>query len=499
MLTRSGHKYSVLIALAIVLVYLFLAGVCIETAVPWNDEAWYASPALSLISNGNTGTPILETAGKFWQGIHQRTYWVMPLYFYAEAPWFEIFRFSLTSARAFAVCWGLLAMTCWALIVLKLTHNTAMALVTMALMACDYQFVEQTSLARMDAMAIALAALGILLYLILRERQLIWACFASHAAVVASGLTHPTIGVPAFCVVAFLVIYLDWRRMRIPHVLVSLVPYLAGAAFWWWYISPAPDLFRAQFFGNVTDIDRLGGFGHPLNAVIREAGRYLQMAGIGEGHSPFTKLKAISVVFHFAAVIALLLTSAARRDRGIRTLLWVYAVYLLCMTFYDNTKEVKYAINTIGIYAAITAACIVYYWRAYPKVRLLIGAAAGLLLLTGVSGLLYVGLVKDYYRYDFLPAAEFVERSASPNDLILASSEFGFPLGFNRNIVDDSSFTYNSHKVPKFILVGPGYRNVLSHDGRLSRFLADMLAQHYSLAYSHGSYAIYQFHEKRPF
>jgi len=383
-------------------------------------------------------------------------------------------------------------MICWALIVFKLTGNTAMALVTMALMSCDYQFVEQTSLARMDAMAIAMAALAILLYLVLRERQLTWACFASQAAVVASGLTHPSVGVPAFCVVAFLVIYLDWRRIRISHLLVSLIPYLAGGAFWWWYISPAPDWFRAQFFGNVTDIDRLGGFGHPLNAIVREAGRYLQMAGVGEGHSPFTKLKAISVVFHLASVIALLLTSAARKEKGIRTLLWAYAVYLLCMTFYDNTKEVKYAINTIGIYAAITAVCVVYFWRIRPKLRVLIGAATGLLLLTGASGLLYVGLIKDYYRYDFLPAAEFVQRSASPNDLILASSEFGFPLGFNRNVVDDSAFTYNSHKVPKFIVVGPGYRSVLLHDSTLSRFLTDMLTQHYSLAYSHGSYAIYK-------
>jgi Dolichyl-phosphate-mannose-protein mannosyltransferase len=487
------RKRCVFIALAIVLLYLILAGVCIETAVPWNDEAWYTSPSLSLISNGTTGTPYLETAGKFWKGINQRTYWVAPLYFFVQAPWFKAVGFSLTSARVFAVCWGLTTLLCWAFIVYKLSGDTLMALVTMALLACDYQFVEQTSLARMDAMAIAMAALGILLYLLLRERQLIWACFASEAAVVASGLTHPSIGVPAFCVVGFLILYLDRRRLRVPQVVVSLVPFLVGAAFWWWYISPAPDLFRAQFFGNVTDIDRLGGFAHPLKAMTREIGRYLSMAGFGEGRSPLTRLKMIPVLIRFAAVIALLLTPAARTHKGIRTLLWLLGVYLLCMTFYENTKEVKYAINTVGIYAAVTAACLTYFWRQRPALKPVLAAATALLMVTGVSGLLYVGLRKDEYRNDFLPAAEFLRRSACSTDLILASSEFGFPLGFKRNIVDDSSFTYNSHRVPKFIVVGPGYENVLLHDGRLSRFLTDMLSRHYALAYSHGNYSIYKY------
>ena len=486
-------KRCILVALLIVLLYVSLACLCIGTATPWNDEAWYTSPSLSLIKNGNTGTPFLESAGKFWTGINQRTYWVLPLYFFAQVPWFEIFGFSLTTARAFAVLWGLTALLCWSLIVFRLTSDIGMSLVTAAIVACDYQFVTQTSLARMDAMAIALTSLSILLFLSLRERNLLWAVALSQTAVVAAGLTHPSMGVPAFCVVLFITLYLDFRRIRFQHVLVAIVPFTVGAAFWWWYISPAPNLFRSQFFGNVTDIDRLGGFAHPFTAIRREIGRYLMMAGFGEGRSIATRLKAIPILIRLAAVAAVVAISATRRDRGIRTLLGLLAVYLLCMTFYENTKEVKYAINTIGVFDSLTAVGLVFLFRQGKLRRAISVIGAATLLLTSVTGLLYVGLVKDDYRREFLPASDFLKRTAQTNDLILASSEFGFPLGFNRNIVDDSSFTYNSHKVPKFIVISPGYEAVLHNYPALSVFVGRMLARNYKLVYSHDQYLIYEY------
>jgi len=486
-------KRHLLIALAIVFVYLSLAFLCIQTAVPWNDEAWYTSPSLSLITHGNTGTPILETAGKFWQGINQRTYWVMPLYLFVQVPWFDLFGFSLTSARLFAVGWGLVAMLCWGAIVYRLTSNAVMSLLTLALIACDYQFVTQTSLARMDAMAVATAALGILLYVVLRERHLTWAIALSQCGVVASGLTHPSIGVPAFCAVVFLTLYLDFRRIRLSHVLVAIIPYVLGAAFWWWYISPAPSMFRAQFFGNVVDIDRLGGFTHPLKAIAGEVGRYLTMAGFNEGHSALTKIKAIPVLIRLGAVVALLSLPATRKQPGIRALLWLLAVYLLCMTFYENTKEVKYAINTIGIYCSLTAVCLAYLWQRRGIAHVASGFATLSLIAIGILGLLYVGLVKDDYRREFLPAADFLKHSAQPSDLILASSEFGFPLGFGRNIVDDSSFTYNSHKTPKFIVMGPGYQADLQADTDLAVFVSRLLSEHYKLVFSNSEYLIYQY------
>src|SRR4051812_49339022 len=235
---------------AIVIVYLALALGRAYSTQPWNDEAWYAAPSWSLIHHGTTGTPIIETTGKFWKGMDRITYWVVPLQFFVQVPWIEVFGFGLITMRLFAISWGLVAVLAWARIVFLLSRSMAAALLTALFLACDYQFASQMALARMDAMAVAFATLAVLLYLELRENRLVWAVALSQAAVVACGLTHPTAGVPAFVALLVLTCILDFKRIRFVHLAIAVIPYLLGAAFWGWYISYAPDLFRAQFFGN---------------------------------------------------------------------------------------------------------------------------------------------------------------------------------------------------------------------------------------------------------
>src|SRR3954452_4870866 len=373
----------------IVILYAVLAlGRALSTQ-PWNDEAWYASPSLSLVQHGNTGTPLLETTGKFWKGINQVTYWVVPLQFFVQVPWIKLFGFSLLIMRLHAMVWGLIALLAWGRILYNLTGDMVVALTTMLFIACDYQFASQMSLARMDAMALALASLAILSYLELRKRNLNWAIFTSQLAVVACGLTHPTAGVPAFVALLFLTLYLDFRRIRIPQVSVAVVPYLLGAAFWGWYISLAPDLFRAQFFGNVTDIDRLGGFAHPLRAIVREVGRYMGMSGFGPTMNPLYRIKTIAVLTYFIAVIGLFASSEMRSQKGIRTLLVLWSVYFLALTFYDNTKEVKYAIHIVAFYDAILAIWIAYSLTKGTAQRLLAAACGLAFVLVSVGGVAY--------------------------------------------------------------------------------------------------------------
>ena len=269
--------------LAVVACYLLLGvGRAIST-IPWNDEAWYSSPSWSLIHNGTTGTPLLETAGQFWRGINLRTYWVVPLQFFVQVPWFKLFGFSLLSARLFALTWGLVGLLSWGFIVKRFTGNALIGFWTMLLLAFDYQFVSQMALDRMDAMSLALASLAILSYLELRERHLAAAVLVSQTCVAACGLTHPTSGIPVLCAVAFLAVYYDRSRIGLKLLTLAAIPYLIFGAGWYWYISESPDLFRAQFLGNVTDMDRLGGFRHPLRAVIGELRRHAGMGGFAPG------------------------------------------------------------------------------------------------------------------------------------------------------------------------------------------------------------------------
>ena len=491
---RSKAWWSLL--LGILVLYLGLATGRALGTQPWNDEAWYTSPSLSLIKNGTTATPLLEPVGHFWKGIDQRTYWVVPLMFYEQVPWFEIFGFSLFSARLHAMAWGLVTLLSWGWIVHKLTGDRIMAFVTMAAFACDYQFVSQTALARMDSMALGLASLAVLLYLWLREAHFAWAVFAAQLAVVACGLTHPTAGVPAFVALAFLILYLDRRRLGWKSIALAVVPYLLGVAFWGWYISFAPDLFRAQFFGNVGDIDRLGGFSHPFQAIVREFGRYAGMAGFQAGMQHLYRIKLSVILVYFLSVGCLFARRETRENRGIRTLLWLWTAYFLTMTFYDNTKEVKYAIHIVALFDAVVAVWVVSWWRKGGVDRMLSAAASVVFVSVGVGGLLYTSLVQRDYEKVYLPAALFLKHKAQPADLILAGSELGFALGFDRNIVDDNSFTYVTHKEPVFIAMSNNYKEFLrSYRAKglpVSRYFDRLLAEKYVRVYSNHGYDIFE-------
>lgn len=492
------------LAVAIALFLLLGIGRALTTE-PWNDEAWYASPSLMWIQHGHAGTPLIEThGGRFWKGIDQWTYWVPPLQIMAQVPWFELFGFSLLTARLFSMAWGLVALTAWYLIVRKLTSDTWTAAVAVFLLACDYQFVSQTALDRMDAMSLGLASLAIVSYLYLRKRNFTAAILVSQACVVGCGLTHPTPGVPAFVLILFLTLYLDWRKLRWTHAALVVIPYAIGAAVWGLYISLGGfDLFRAQFFGNVVDMDRLGGFRHPFTAIFRElAIRYRGMSGFDAGMNPLYRIKVIGVLIYFASVIAALAIPALRRRPGVRLLLWMWGVMFTVMAVYDYTKEIKYGLHIVPFYDALAAIVLVWLWRQLAGHRLIGAALAAVFIVVQIGGLGYTILIKNDYAHSYLPAANFISRTAPRNSLVMAGSEFGFALGFDRNIVDDHSIGYYTGERPDFVMIGDGYRGQIEH-GRIANpeiytYIQNLLNHSYDLIYSQARYQIFERKGFRP-
>ncbi len=234
----------------------------------------------------------------------------------------------------------------------------------------------------------------------------------------------------------------------------------------------------------------------PSRAIAREAGRYAGMAGFQPGMQALYRIKIVVILVYAVSVIGLWTDREARRDPGIKTLLWLWTVYFLCMTFYENTKEVKYAIHIVTLFDAVAAVWIVRWWRRGSVRQLTAVVCAALFVFTGLGGLLYTSLVKNDYHRSFLPAAMFLKRTAAPRDLILAGSEFGFALGFDSNIVDDDAFTFDSHKAPDFIVIGNGYREFLDHS-RSARpevysYFENLLARNYTLVYSHAGFDIFE-------
>ena len=78
-------KSYLLLLIGVVAIYFALAIGSAMTKSPWSDEAWFANPAVNLITRGRMATPVLETAGTGFKGLDQHTYWVMPLHLVTQA------------------------------------------------------------------------------------------------------------------------------------------------------------------------------------------------------------------------------------------------------------------------------------------------------------------------------------------------------------------------------------------------------------------------------
>src|SRR4051794_36503095 len=121
----------------ILLVFLAIAVACARTNLPWSDEAWFASPALNLITQGTFGTAVLDPTAAFrtnnLTGIREHTYWIAPLFPLAEAAWLRAAGKGLMQVRYFSILWGLVALWAWGRMLRILTGDNRVALLAMAL------------------------------------------------------------------------------------------------------------------------------------------------------------------------------------------------------------------------------------------------------------------------------------------------------------------------------------------------------------------------------
>ena len=198
--------------------------------MPWCDEAWFATPGINLATNGTFGTPVLdETAA--WNDAQParrkpasrtgscrciRWWWRMD--FVAGT--------SLFAVRTFSMMWGLVALVAWFLMVRKLAEpdGTRPALFMAALLAVDFQFVWYAGVGAHGHDDRGAAARSFASYLWLRETNFTRAVLVSQTFMMLAGMTHP-ISLGGFVGLLFLTLYFDWRKVRIQHVALAVLPY----------------------------------------------------------------------------------------------------------------------------------------------------------------------------------------------------------------------------------------------------------------------------------
>jgi len=486
-----GRGYVALCLAALVLYAALSIGLSLNR-VPICDEGWYASPALSLLTSGSMGSPVIEGAGTYLKGIERYTYWEMPLHAVVAAPWYRLFGPSLISTRMLSVIAGLAALLCWFSILRRVTGDRSIALIALLLTAIDSNVLILASTGRSDMLSAAFGAAALAAYLALREDHLHWALFTGHACAVASGLTHPQGGLIAVPSLILLQFYYDRHRFRWPQVIPIALPYLIGGAAWSAYILQNPEAFWAQFSRNSAG--RLWPLKSPLLALRREiTDRILPAYGMLPAAHRVGRLRIVVPIVYVAAVLGLGWPRAVRRMPAARIIGGLIAIVVLVLVFLEGAKQPWYLIHLSWLLAAAAAASYTWHTQRRPAWRpVCLGALAVLVLLqTGYAAAL---IAEGRYAGVYRPVIAVLQRNMRPGELVIGSAELGFGLGFDR-VLDDRRLGYYSHRMPRFIVVGEDYRQSLQQFRReqpeIAQYITGVLASLYRPVFENDTYTVY--------
>ena len=466
------------------------------TMRPWCDEGWFSNPAENLLTTGSMPTSVLDPTaawrGVNLQGIDRHTYWVMPLYILAQAGWYRITGFSLVAMRLLSVLWGLVALACWYIILKRLSGSTAVALLAVALLAGDFQFLLTAANGRMDMMTFALGSAALASYLSIREHNLGRAILVSQILAAAGIFTHP-LGILGVVGLVFVSLYYDGRRLRPVHIVLAGIPYLAGAAGWAIYILQSPADFLPQFAGNASG--RLELFQAPATVLRREIEqRYLAPYGLSAGMPAAARMKGIVLAIYIVGLVAAFADTRIRKHRGLRVLLVLAACNLIGLTMMDSYGIGWYLIYLIPFAIALIAALANSWWTSGPAPRAVIALTLGLLIAIQLT--VSISRIARNNRSDFLVASDFLRDRLHGYKLVMASAEFGIPFRFDRRLLDDFRLGYRSGKRPDLIVMDtPRYclwtALLRGQDDGNYRYIQNLLSS-YRVVYHHGAYRMYE-------
>ena len=474
----------------IFVVYLLIAIALSLTRIPICDEGWYADPAMNLLHHGSMGSPAIESAGTFLKGIDQKTYYLMPVYFLAQAAWYRILGANLISMRMLSVFAGAVALLSWYFIARKFAGDRLAAIVA-GFVAIDTSFVVLAATGRSDILSAALGAAALACYVGLRESRLRVATISAHALAAASGLTHPIGGLVAFASLVWLQLHFDRRRLTASIVFAAALPYLIGAAAWGVYIAQAPDLFRAQFGGNSAQ--RLTAWISPLAAIKRElVERYIGGFTMGSAWTRLADLRLVVLAADIAALVFVACSRALRRS-ALGTFALVQAAMIAAiLLLFEGSRQPWYLIYFAFPLATTLALTTQHLARKNTRRWPLDLAVAGFISLQ----IAYPALssLQNKYGRTYLPFASRI-RPTTPGRAVMGTAELGFALGFDR-ILDDYHLGFYSGKTPQYIVIDPRYQGFLQQlhqqQPELYQYATDLLSTKYRVAYSNGYYTLYE-------
>jgi hypothetical protein len=492
-LNRSNNIYIFGLACAL-LVYLALAIGTALTSRPIGDEGFIGDTAYTLATKGYMGTPALRySEGGRLLRVDQHIYWFFPLQPLVLAAWYRLIGAGLFALRSFSLCFGLLGLGALFVFVQKLSKDSRLACLAVALTALDYYYIFCSASGRMDIMCAALGYGGLASYMALREHNLALAVLVSNSLIVASGTTHPH-GFLYFMGLVFLVAYFDRQRITWKHISVAVVPYLIGATLWGLYISKDPEAFLAQIRTNAIGSGRFRGLKNPLMGFVREVTvRYADAYGFG-AHSAGSKgpiyLKVLALLAYLVGVAGVLSVPVIRRRPEVRVMLWLIGVYSVYLAIFDGTKQYFYLVHLIPMYAALLAVLVSWLLLERKISPMAILLPLGLIMAVQVGGLAY-RIRLNTYKNMYEPAVRYLQHSAQDDQLINGNLAFVFGLNFPSNLIDDETL----NEIADFVIVDDEISLRLRHGKSANlpvyQHVVSVLANCYQKVYDRTSVEVY--------
>lgn len=490
------EKNTKIFIIFIVTVFLIFAIGSSLTNRPQVDDAMFANAAYNLAEHGFFGTTMLgkEITGEL--RIDQRTYWVMPLFLLQTSAFFKVLGFDIFSMRLVSVFWGLILLWSFYQIGLKLSTKKEIAILAMSFVGFDYLVLDTASGGRMDLMSASLSFLSLAIYLVIREKNLMWAIFLSQLSVTLSGLTHPN-GIIAFFAMIFVTLFLDYKKLKWKHIIVAITPYLIGGLAYGSYILQDFEDFRAQITANAMMSGRMGGTSSPLTSFLREfTEKYPHAFGLGMnsgGHSGPIYLKSLILLGYIIGFFSLILIKPLRENRNYWILLVWVAIQFVIMSLLDGQKQTYYLIHVIPLYCACLAIFVYWLWEksVLPKWIIILGCVGFFgLQLGGMALRIKQNTNGNFYK----PVIAYLQDNTKNDETIMGGPELGFGLRYSDKLIGDPTMGMMSGKRAKFIVydsaIEISWRESEKFNPEFYEYLPKLLKE-YDVVYENPAYKIY--------
>lgn len=445
------NRLSRAMVLSACVLQIVLGTALARTHLPLCDEGFYGVPAHVLSVTGALRNPVLESAGvKYLRGIDRTFYWMAPMGIVLQAGAFKVFGFGLLVQRELSAVCGLGAVLLWYLALRHLVADRVAALAAV-LLSVDFVFLSLSSLGRSDMISLFFTMAALAGYMHWRERSLALALAVANTACALSGMVHPNGGIAAVASLVVLTLYLDRTRLRWSHLAVVAACYGVPGLGWWLYIAKAPDLFVAQFFGNVAG--RLAGPMTLTRMIKGEVTRYLSAYGL-ENARGVRLVRYLLPVSYLSAIVFCAFSKDLRRRSGI--LLMMFVAVSLTLVFLEGAKQGWYLVHLSPLFCAFLAISANRLWESGNIMARMITAAQALIVLLGVASIAYTAGNQNLQRL-YQPTVAFLNANVGPKDVVFARSEFYFGLQCRTCLRDDANLGALSGWHAQYIVLDPDY------------------------------------------